>query len=287
MDISQEFQRIERLASNYEYWRRISRWSQNTKDSYQKWCLIMQEMIITYLGENHEVYQRLSKQPIDRFGEKISETFDYVMNQKWASIKQSIINKINAKNIFNRNVEPIQQLGDAINKIISAVPIKEETKKTNIQKQKMASPKSMLKKKIFIVHGHDTYMRNTVKRYVESLGLEPIILSEKANKNQTILEKLREVSKEVCYAVILYTPCDEGRKYGSKNLTRRARENVVLELGFFSALLYKKVAILLKRPKNVSFDFPNDFKGIGYIEYPKPDWKKKLRDEFVAARILP
>ena len=43
---------------------------------------------------------------------------------------------------------------------------------------------------VFVVHGHDDAARETVARFIEKLGLRPVILHEQANKGQTIIEKL-------------------------------------------------------------------------------------------------
>ncbi|KAA6317699.1 hypothetical protein EZS27_032184 [termite gut metagenome] len=42
---------------------------------------------------------------------------------------------------------------------------------------------------IFIVHGHNTAIQQTVARTIEKLGLNPIILHEQANAGKTIIEK--------------------------------------------------------------------------------------------------
>ena len=42
---------------------------------------------------------------------------------------------------------------------------------------------------IFIVHGHDNEMKETVARTLKNVGLEPIILHEQANRGKTIIEK--------------------------------------------------------------------------------------------------
>jgi predicted nucleotide-binding protein len=86
-------------------------------------------------------------------------------------------------------------------------------------------------RKIFIVHGHDNEAKVEVARFLERVGFEAIILHEQANRGRTIIEKV-EMHSDVGFAVVLLTPDDEGGKRG--NSTRpRARQNVVLELGYF------------------------------------------------------
>lgn len=47
---------------------------------------------------------------------------------------------------------------------------------------------------IFIVHGHDGELKQSVARVIEKQGLEAIILSEQANKGRTIIEKFEKNS---------------------------------------------------------------------------------------------
>src|SRR5690606_1552385 len=94
--------------------------------------------------------------------------------------------------------------------------------------------------KIFLVHGHDHTTRNTVATFLEKLKLEPIILAEQANGGKTIVEKLERYS-DVGFAVVLLTHDDEGRslieKAARSRPKGRARQNVILELGYFMGLL--------------------------------------------------
>ena len=64
-------------------------------------------------------------------------------------------------------------------------------------------------KNVFIVHGHDSGLKNEVARFVADMRYNPIILHEQPNQGKTIIEKI-ETFSNVCYAIILYTPCDIG-----------------------------------------------------------------------------
>jgi len=141
------------------------------------------------------------------------------------------------------------------------------------------------KTKVFIVHGHDEGMLNAVARTLEQLDLKTIILKEKANSGLTIIEKLEKYS-DVKYAVILISPDDVAyNKNDPDNEKMRARQNVILELGWFMAKLGRnKVAILHK--KHEKFDLPSDILGMLFIEYDKTDgWKINLSKELFEAGI--
>ncbi|RYZ75981.1 MAG: hypothetical protein EOP04_32625, partial [Proteobacteria bacterium] len=81
-----------------------------------------------------------------------------------------------------------------------------------IQSQGAVTPKlrTVVSKKIFIVHGHDGEAREATARFLSHIGFEPIILHEQANKGRTVIEKV-EANADVGFAVVLLTPDDEGR----------------------------------------------------------------------------
>jgi hypothetical protein len=92
-------------------------------------------------------------------------------------------------------------------------------------------PKS---KRVFVVHGHDEGMRESVARVLTRLGLKPVILHEQPDRGRTIIEKFHEHS-DVGFAVVLLSPDDTGYSTtaGADTAKPRARQNVILELGFF------------------------------------------------------
>lgn len=89
---------------------------------------------------------------------------------------------------------------------------------------------------VFIVHGHDAEARETVARFLGNIGFEPIILHEQASRGRTVIEK-GEAHSDVGFAVVLLTPDDMGRSVTETDLEPRARQNVLLELGYFIAKL--------------------------------------------------
>jgi predicted nucleotide-binding protein len=138
-------------------------------------------------------------------------------------------------------------------------------------------------KKVFIVHGHDNEAKETVSRFVEKIGLEALILHEQANRGQTVIEKF-ETHSDVIFSVILLTPDDKGAAITElENMKFRARQNVVLELGYFlGALGRKRVCALYKG----DIEIPTDIQGILYIKMDSEGaWKNKLAQEFVHAHI--
>ena len=137
----------------------------------------------------------------------------------------------------------------------------------------------MNKSKIFIVHGHDELLMNQVLVLMYSLGLEPIVLSEKANKGKSLLDKLEE-NTDVGFAIILYTPCDLGKEKNEESFNFRARQNVVFEHGYLIGKLGKDHVSILKKGE---VEIPSDLAGTAYTE--GDDWKISIIKDLKAAGI--
>jgi predicted nucleotide-binding protein len=149
--------------------------------------------------------------------------------------------------------------------------------------QSKGSTETVLKqpfsRKIFIVHGHDDGARETVARFVERIGLEAVILHEQANQGRTIIEKV-VANSDVGFAVVLLTPDDEGCVKGGEP-EPRARQNVLLELGYFIGRLGRDKVCALKRG---TLEIPSDFAGVVWETMDSNGgWKSALARELEAA----
>lgn len=116
---------------------------------------------------------------------------------------------------------------------------------------------------VFIVHGHDHGTNEAVARFIEKLGAKVVVLHEQSNQGQTVIEKFEHHS-DVSYAVVLLTADDRGgRKDESYEEQRpRARQNVILELGFFLAQLGRSRVGVIHEP---GVEVPSDYSGVLYI----------------------
>lgn len=147
-------------------------------------------------------------------------------------------------------------------------------------------------RKVFVVHGHDHAAKETVARFLENLNLEPVILHEQANQGRTVIEKFEQHSEEVVFAVVLLTPDDLGaartgddrlRELHERNLNRRARQNVVFELGYFVGRLSRRRVCALYVD---GVELPSDMKGVLYVSYDIAGaWRVELAREIKAAGI--
>ena len=128
-------------------------------------------------------------------------------------------------------------------------------------------------KNVFIVHGHNKEVRETVARCIEKLGLHPIILQEQANAGKTIIEKFEEYAKKSNFAVILLTADDKIE--GSHNF--QARQNVIFEMGYFMGSLGRKNVMCLLED---GVQKPGDIDGVVYTPFDAiGGWKFSLVQE--------
>jgi predicted nucleotide-binding protein len=134
-------------------------------------------------------------------------------------------------------------------------------------------------RKVFVVHGREEGPREAVARFLERLGFEPIILHEQANQGRTVIEKVEDHS-DVGFAVIILTPDDMGNLKGEAPQPR-ARQNVLLELGYFIGKLTRKRVCTLKVG---DLEIPSDWRGVVDEPYDAgAGWRQTLARELEAA----
>lgn len=133
---------------------------------------------------------------------------------------------------------------------------------------------------VFIVHGHDDALKDEVARTIEKVGLRAIILNEEVNSGLTIIQKFEKYAKNANYAIVLMTPDDRGKAKTDTKYKDRARQNVVLEWGYFAG----KLGVDRVSTMHIgSIELPSDISGILHIQYDKSGgWKIKLLKELEA-----
>lgn len=138
-------------------------------------------------------------------------------------------------------------------------------------------------RRVFVVHGHDEEAKQSVARFLQQIELDPIILHEQANKGRTIIEKFEDHS-DVGFAVIILTPDDVGSAKGKEEKRApRARQNVILELGYFVGALGRARICALKKGE---IEVPSDYVGVIYTSMDAAGaWKTELAKEIDSAGI--
>lgn len=143
-----------------------------------------------------------------------------------------------------------------------------------IQSNSVAEPKRM--KKIFVVHGHNGDMKQSVARIIEKQGIEAVILSEQVNQGRTIIEKIEDYC-DVDGAICLFTSDDLGKAKCETTDRFRARQNVVLETGYFMGKLGRERVVILA---DDGIEMPSDLSGVVYTN--TINWQIDLLKELKA-----
>jgi predicted nucleotide-binding protein len=110
-------------------------------------------------------------------------------------------------------------------------------------------------------------LKTEVEGFLHTHGLEPIVLHRQPDQGKTLIEKFEHHS-DVGYAFILLTPDDtaypaeqDAWPDDKREKEQRARQNVILELGYFVGRLSRaRVCCLYKAGVKV----PGDLSGLVY-----------------------
>jgi predicted nucleotide-binding protein len=237
---------------------------------------------MTYEGDIRDAYSQWLEEVtdyLDRIGEEHS--------LKWLQFKTTL--DLPAGHYLHEGDKQLENFRATLIKQLSFLEdeVTEETinKKSANQLETYSKRKDPIHNtKVFLVHGHNESIREITARFIEKLGLKVIVLHEQPNKGRTIIEKFVDYS-DVGFAIILLTGDDKG---GESNKSHeaykpRARQNVILELGFFLGKLGRnKVCALYQE----GVEIPSDYSGVLFIKHDKSDgWKMKLAREIKEAGL--
>jgi predicted nucleotide-binding protein len=120
----------------------------------------------------------------------------------------------------------------------------------------------------FIVHGHDRQSLFELKDYLQNtLRLdEPVVLQQMPGQGRTLIEKFESEAEATELVFVLLTPDDRVADPSDTDTEkRRARQNVIFEMGFFLGKLGRTSGRVLLLYKD-SLDIPSDIAGIEYID---------------------
>ncbi|MDI9312486.1 MAG: nucleotide-binding protein [Limnohabitans sp.] len=176
------------------------------------------------------------------------------------------------QNSFGDNLDKLNSsfmgyFAQALEEIVNANPEFEDN-----------TPKTNSNKTAFIIHGHDNELKTEVQLLLKRAGVSSIVLHEQPDKGRTIIDKLVGETQIAGYAIALLTPDDLTRDGNT-----RARQNVILEIGYFLGLLGKERLRMIVKGQ---VEIPSDLQGILYEKHDNSGaWKIKLLKELQAVGI--
>lgn len=140
-------------------------------------------------------------------------------------------------------------------------------------------------RRVFVVHGHDLGALELCSSFLSKLGLEPVVLHKQPNAGRTIIEKFVDFS-DVAFAVVLLTPDDRGGAAAEPvdGYSLRARQNVVLELGYFLGKLGRSRVCALYV---AGVEIPSDYSGVLFVPFDDSGtWRLALGRELKGAGFI-
>jgi predicted nucleotide-binding protein len=144
--------------------------------------------------------------------------------------------------------------------------------------------------RVFLVRGRDRDMTRVARLYLDTFKIRLTDLSDVSPQGRTLMEMLEDHGN-VTLAVVLLSPDDEGRlvnvgETGSDaRMEPRARQNVVLELGYFLGRLGREKVVILSEGE---VTLPSDLDGVKRTEVgPDGKWQDRLGEELRRVGIRP
>lgn len=139
--------------------------------------------------------------------------------------------------------------------------------------------------KVFVVHGRNVNVRNGVTSMLGKLKMDYEVLEDRSNSGATVIEKFLNCAEECDFAIVLMTADDEGGIRGATEKFLRARQNVILELGYFIRHVGRRKIIIIQED-GCNLEWPSDLNGIVRIAYDHGGgWKRSVMKEFEAADV--
>jgi Zn-dependent protease with chaperone function len=135
---------------------------------------------------------------------------------------------------------------------------------------------------VMMVHGHDHHAVLEVKDFLRARYpfVDPVMMALETLGGTTLPEKFERLAAEARGAIAILTPDDLGAARAAAAPNARARQNVVLEIGWFWGRLGRARCLLLSQG---TLEIPSDLSGVDCLEYIRsPREHFHSLDDFIA-----
>jgi predicted nucleotide-binding protein len=200
--------------------------------------------------------------------------------QDWsADAKALLVLALGRDNLLRTKFKAVCDEVDAVKKTVQGEDAQSDARKARLD-QLVAILSSVRReamgRRVFLAHGRDQARADVAALVLHEAGLEPIVLWKQPDGGKTIIEKFEEYA-DASFAVILLTADDLGEfreEAQAGRLRPRARQNAVLELGFFVGRLGRENVCVVA---DAEVEIPSDYHGVVNIQFdPAGEWKHQL-----------
>ena len=181
-----------------------------------------------------------------------------------------------------------QPAGEQGEQVIQQSP---ETPGENRQKPLEAVSLRIAAQQVIVIYSDQDAMKNEVTRYLESLGVTPVLSQNKGNAFMPLAEKLNQ-HRGIVFAIVILNADDLVYHKDGKpqNALLRAGQKTVFELGFWVGRLGRKKVFTLYKEKKL-FRHPTEFYDVIYTPFDdnglwQKELHKRLADSDVAVEDL-
>ena len=118
---------------------------------------------------------------------------------------------------------------------------------------------------VFIVHGHAELQVFRLRNFLADIDVTPIVLKEQDDQgSSTLIEKFEYYARSCEVAIVLLTPDDELANPATAVSAKAARQNVMIELGWFMRHLGRPRVTIVHQEGTI---IPSDIAGIVYLSF--------------------
>lgn len=208
--------------------------------------------------------------------DKLAPIDTYNLNEQYTKLK-------------TKNLELITQLKEILQRTkvfffnyLTEIEAENESGKNKVNITEVTMP---INNQIFIIHGANEAKWRELSGMLSEMDLNPIVLSEKTNAANTLIDKFEKYAKDCSAAVAILSADDlvedkQGKQY------LQARPNVWFELGWFYSKLGKDRVLLVYEEEKDNV-IPSDLQGVVQLRYVKnvQEIYRPLSKEFEAMGI--